>query len=62
MEKSFGRTSLNAISKVHRAFARAQVSANLSSALNQGGQLPIILAKTGRGTWPQALIELRSRT
>lgn len=47
MEKSFGRTSLNAISKVHRAFARAQVSANLSSALNQGGQLPIILAENG---------------
>ena len=61
MEKSFGRTSLNAISKVHRAFARAQVSANLSSALNQGGQLPIILAENGTRNVDQALIELRSK-
>lgn len=61
MEKSFGRTSLNAISKVHRAFARAQVSANLSSALNQGGQLPIILAENGTRNVAQALIELRSK-
>lgn len=61
MEKSFGRTSLNAISKVRRAFARAQVSANLSSALNQGGQLPIILAENGARNVAQALIELRSK-
>lgn len=61
MEKSFGRTSLNAISKAHRAFARAQVSANLSSALNQGGQLPIILAENGARNVAQALIELRSK-
>ena len=61
MEKSFGRTSLNDISKVHRAFARAQVSANLSSALNQGGQLPIILAENGARNVAQALIELRSK-
>ena len=61
MEKSFGRTSLNAISKAHRAFARAQVSANLSSALNQGGQLPIILAENGTRNVAQALIELRSK-
>ena len=52
---------LNAISKVHRAFARAQVSANLSSALNQGGQLPIILAENGARNVAQALIELRSK-
>lgn len=61
MEKSFGRTSLNAIRKAHRAFARAQVSANLSSALNQGGQLPIILAENGARNVAQALIELRSK-
>ena len=61
MEKSFGRTSLNAISKAHRAFARAQVSANLSSALNQGGQLPIILAENGARNVAKALIELRSK-
>ena len=61
MEKSFGRTSLNAISKVHRAFARAQVSANLSSALNQGGQLPIILAENGARNVAQALLDLRSK-
>lgn len=61
MEKSFGRTSLNATSKAHRAFARAQVSANLSSALNQGGQLPIILAENGARNVAQALIELRSK-
>ena len=61
MEKSFGRTSLNAISKARRAFARAQVSANLSSALNQGGQLPIILAENGARNVAQALIELRSK-
>lgn len=61
MEKSFGRTSLNAISRVHRAFARAQVSANLSSALNQGGQLPVILAENGTRNVAQALIELRSK-
>lgn len=61
MEKSFGRTSLNAISKAHRAFARAQVSANLSSALNQGGQLPIILAENGARNVAQALLDLRSK-
>lgn len=61
MEKSFGRTSLNAISKAHRAFARAQVSANLSSALNQGGQLPIILAENGTQNVAQALLDLRSK-
>lgn len=61
MEKSFGRTSLNAINKAHRAFARAQVSANLSSALNQGGQLPIILAENGARNVAQALLDLRSK-
>lgn len=61
MEKSFGRTTLNAASKLHRAFARAQVSANLSSALNQGGQLPIILAENGTRNVAQALLDLRSK-
>lgn len=61
MEKSFGRTTLNAASKLHRAFARAQVSANLSSALNQGGQLPIILAENGARNVAQALLDLRSK-
>ena len=61
MEKSFGRTSLNLMSKVHRAFARAQVSANLSSALNQGGQLPIIFAENGTRNVAQALLDLRSK-
>ncbi|HJB51791.1 MAG TPA: hypothetical protein H9772_01750 [Candidatus Oscillibacter pullicola] len=61
MEKSFGRTTLNAASKLHRAFTRAQVSANLSSALNQGGQLPVILAENGARNVAQALIELRSK-
>ena len=61
MEKSFGRTTLNAASKLHRAFARAQVSANLSSALNQGGQLPIILAENGTQNVAQALLDLRSK-
>ena len=61
MEKSFGRTTLNAASKLHRAFARAQVSANLSSALNQGGQLPIILAENGTQNVAKALLDLRSK-
>lgn len=61
MEKSFGRTTLNAASKLHRAFARAQVSANLSSALNQGGQLPIILAENGTRNVARALLDLRSK-
>lgn len=61
MEKSFGRTTLNAASKLHRAFTRAQVSANLSSALNQGGQLPIILAENGTQNVAQALLDLRSK-
>lgn len=61
MEKSFGRTTLNAASKLHRAFTRAQVSANLSSALNQGGQLPIILAENGTRNVARALLDLRSK-
>lgn len=61
MEKSFGRTTLNAASKLHRAFTRAQVSANLSSALNQGGQLPIILAENGTQNVARALLDLRSK-
>ena len=58
MEKDFGRASLNVVGKFHRAFARAQVSGNLSSALNQGGQLPFILSENGAANVSQALADI----
>lgn len=58
MEKDFGRASLNVVGKFHRAFARAQVSGNLSSALNQGGQIPFILSENGAANVSQALADI----
>lgn len=47
MERTFGRLSLNIGKKLSNAFARAQVAGNLSSALNQTSQLPLISAELG---------------
>lgn len=46
-EYSSGRTVLNLGNKLVRAFGRAQVAGNLSSALNQTAQLPQIFAELG---------------
>lgn len=47
MERTVGRTSLNVSRKLTQMFARAKVAGNLSSALNQASQLPMILADNG---------------
>ena len=46
-EKEFGRMSLNIPQKLVNAFARANVAGNLSSALNQTAQLPMIAGELG---------------
>ena len=46
-EKEFGRTSLNVGRKLVSTFARANVAGNLSSALNQTAQLPMIAGELG---------------
>lgn len=46
-EKEFGRMSLNIPKKLVNAFARANVAGNLSSALNQTAQLPMIAGELG---------------
>ena len=47
MERELGRTSLNVGRKLNKMFARANVAGNLSSALNQSAQLPMILGEIG---------------
>lgn len=47
MEREVGRTSLNVGRKLVSAFARANVAGNLSSALNQTAQLPMIAGELG---------------
>lgn len=42
MEREVGREALNGAKKLNRMFARANVAGNLSSALNQTAQLPMI--------------------
>ena len=51
-EYSSGRTILNLGNKLVRAFGRAQVAGNLSSALNQTAQLPQIYAELGTKNTP----------
>lgn len=47
MERTMGRTSLNVVSRLSRAFARAQVAGSFSSALNQQAQIPQIIGENG---------------
>ena len=47
MEREVGRTSLNVGRRLVNAFARANVAGNLSSALNQTAQLPMIAGELG---------------
>lgn len=47
MERTLGRKSLNIVAKISRAFARAQVSLNISTALNNAAQIPQIIGENG---------------
>ena len=52
MEREVGREALNGAKKLNRMFARANVAGNLSSALNQTAQLPMITTELGQKyTW-----------
>ena len=57
-EYSSGRTILNLGNKLVRAFGRAQVAGNLSSALNQTAQLPQIFAELGIKNTAQAIADI----
>lgn len=59
-EYSSGRTVLNLGNKLVRAFGRAQVAGNLSSALNQTAQLPQIFAELGTRNTAQAIADIWS--
>lgn len=59
-EYSSGRTILNLGNKLVRAFGRAQVAGNLSSALNQTAQLPQIYAELGTKNTAQAIADIWS--
>lgn len=48
MEREVGREALNGAKKLNRMFARANVAGNLSSALNQTAQLPMIATELGQ--------------
>lgn len=52
-----GRTSLNFANKLNRAFQRANVAGNLSTALNQTAQLPMIVADIGHINTVRALFD-----
>ena len=52
MEREVGREALNGAKNLNRMFARANVAGNLSSALNQTAQLPMIATELGQKyTW-----------
>lgn len=59
-EYASGRTILNLGNKLVRAFGRAQVAGNLSSALNQTAQLPQIFAELGIKNTAQAIADIWS--
>ena len=59
-EKEFGRMSLNIPKKLVNAFARANVAGNLSSALNQTAQLPMIAGELGPKYVAEAIGDITS--
>lgn len=63
MEREVGREALNGAKKLNRMFARANVAGNLSSALNQTAQLPMIVTELGQKyTWRAVGDILRGKT
>ena len=54
-EMGVGRTAMNLVNKVTRAFQTANVAGNLSSVLNQSSQLPNIIAENGTRHTAQAI-------
>lgn len=63
MEREVGREALNGAKKLNRMFARANVAGNLSSALNQTAQLPMIATELGpKYTWRAVGDILRGKT
>lgn len=63
MEREVGREALNGAKKLNRMFARANVAGNLSSALNQTAQLPMIATELGqKNTWRAMGDILRGKT
>ena len=59
-EKEFGRMSLNIPKKLVNAFTRANVAGNLSSALNQTAQLPMIAGELGPKYVAEAIGDIAS--
>lgn len=59
-EKEFGRMSLNIPKKLVNAFTRANVAGNLSSALNQTAQLPMIAGELGPKYVTEAIGDIAS--
>lgn len=59
-EKEFGRMSLNIPKKLVNAFTRANVAGNLSSALNQTAQLPMIAGELGTKYVVEAIGDIAS--
>jgi len=59
-EYSTGRKSLNLANKLNNAFQKANVAGNLSSALNQTAQLPMIAAELGERDFLKAAADLAS--
>ena len=63
MEREVGRETLNLAKKLNRMFARANVAGNLSSALNQSAQLPMIASELGKKyTWRAVADIARGKT
>lgn len=60
MEREVGRTSLNVGRKLVSTFARANVAGNLSSALNQTAQLPMIAGELGPKYVAEAIGDITS--
>lgn len=57
-EWSAGRGALNIGNKAVQIFARSNIAANLSSALNQTAQLPTIIAECGAGNVSRAVRDI----